>query len=198
VLKDSIAQRYSAALFALASEADDVEATVAQLDAFVAALDRDPELAQFFESPVIERARKEQMLAAALAGASELVRNFVVLLVRKRRENIVRLVARQMHDLHDRQIGRERATIDTPSALPPQELGALAHRLSGVYQRTIVPDVKIQPDLLGGIIVQVGDRYIDASASGKIEEMRRHLLASADTWPAASSNGHANSKVTGD
>ncbi|HZV78106.1 MAG TPA: ATP synthase F1 subunit delta [Candidatus Binatus sp.] len=198
MLKDSIAQRYSAALFALASEADAVEETVAQLDAFVAALDRDSELAQFFESPVIERSRKEQMLAAALAGASELVRNFVVLLVRKRRENIVRLVARQMHDLYDRQIGRERATIDTPSALPPQELAALARRLSGVYQRTIVPDVKVQPDLLGGIIVQVGDRYIDASAAGKIEEMRRHLLASADTWPAASSNGHTNSKVTGD
>ena len=198
MLKDSIAQRYSAALFALASEAGAVEQTVAQLDAFVAALDRDPELAQFFESPVIERSRKEQMLAAALADASELVRNFVVLLVRKRRENIVRVVARQMHDLHDRQVGRERATIDTPAPLPPQELAALARRLSGVYQRTIVPDVKVQPDLLGGIIVQVGDRYIDASAAGKLEEMRRHLLASADTWPAASSNGHANSKVTGD
>ncbi|MBV8171572.1 MAG: ATP synthase F1 subunit delta [Candidatus Eremiobacteraeota bacterium] len=198
MLKDSIAQRYSSALFALATEAGAVESAIAQLDAFVAALDRDPDLGLFFESPVVDRARKEQMIATALAGASELVRNFIILLVRKRRENIVRIVARQMHELHDRQIGRAHAAIETPAPLDPQELAALARRLSGVYRRSIVPDVKIKPDLLGGIVVQVDDRYIDASASGKIEEMRRHLLASADTWPAASSNGHTNSTVTGD
>ncbi|MBV8082247.1 MAG: ATP synthase F1 subunit delta [Candidatus Eremiobacteraeota bacterium] len=189
--KVAVARRYSAALFALAAEAGAGEQTVSQLDAFVAALDRDPELSQFYESPVIDRARKEQMLQTALAGASELVRNFIVLLVRKRRESIVRLVAHQMHELLDAHEGRARAMIETPSPLPPAELAALARRLSAVYHRSIEPQVKVEPELLGGIVVQVGDRYIDASVSGKLEGLRRHLLASADTWPAASSNGHA-------
>lgn len=190
MLKDSVARRYSSALFALAVEAGATTQTVEQLDAFVRALDRDPELAQFFESPVIERERKEKMLAAALAGASELVRNFVILLVRKRRENLVVLVARQMHELLDQHEHRARAMIETPTTLSDSELGALAGRLSSVYRLTIEPHVKVQPELLGGIVVQVGDRYIDASVSGKLEELRRHLLASEDTWPAASSNGH--------
>jgi F-type H+-transporting ATPase subunit delta len=189
MLKESIARRYSAALFALAKDADAVEATVKELDAFVAALDRDPELLSFYESPVIDRERKQQMLLAALTGSSELVANFIILLVRKRRENLVRIVARQMHDLLDRESGRENATIETPSALPPDELAALARRLSKVYKQTIVPQPKVQPSLLGGIVVQVGDRYVDASVSGKLEELRRHLLASADTWPATSTNG---------
>lgn len=189
MLKESIARRYSAALFSLATDADAVEATVKELDAFVAALNQDPELLQFYESPVIDRERKQQMLGVALAGASELVTNFIILLVRKRRENLVSIIARQMHDLLDRAIGRENAAIETPLPLAPDELAALGRRLSKVYKQTIVPEPKVEPSLLGGIVVQVGDRYVDASVSGKLEELRRHLLASADTWPATSSNG---------
>jgi F-type H+-transporting ATPase subunit delta len=189
VLKDSVARRYSTALFALASEADAIDTTVKELDAFVAALGEDPALAQFFESPVVDRVTKQQILAKALSGASDLVCNFVVLLVRKRRENLIRLIASQMHELLDRHAGVERATIDLPAPLPDRELADLTNRLSHAYKRTIVPQVKVQPDLLGGIIVQVGDRYVDASVSGKLEELRRHLLASTDTWPATSTNG---------
>jgi F-type H+-transporting ATPase subunit delta len=189
MFKESIARRYSAALFALAKEANSIAETVDQLDAFVAALGHDHELLEFYESPVIDRVRKQQMLAAALAGGSELVANFIILLVRKRRENLVRVIARQMHDLLDRETGRENAAIETPTPLPPDELAALARRLSKVYKQTIVPQPKVEPSLLGGIVVQVGDRYVDASVSGKLEELRRHLLASADTWPATSTNG---------
>ncbi|HME80485.1 MAG TPA: ATP synthase F1 subunit delta [Candidatus Eremiobacteraceae bacterium] len=189
MLKDSIARRYSSALFSLASEAGAVDATVAELDAFVAALGEDPALAQFFESPVVDRSTKQQILEKTLSGASELVRNFVILLARKRRENLIRIIARQMHELLDRHAGVERATIDMPAPLPADELAALTRRLSDVYKRTIVPQVKVQPELLGGLIVQVGDRYVDASVSGKLEELRRHLLATTDTWPATSTNG---------
>lgn len=189
MLKESVARRYSVALFGLAKEAGAVAATVKELDAFVAALEKDPELLQFYESPVIDRARKQQMLIAALAGTSELVVNFVILLVRKRRENLLRFIARQMHDLLDRESGRANAAIETPTALPPAELAVLADRLSKVYGQNIVPQPKVEPALLGGIVVQVGDRYMDASISGKLEELRRHLLASANTWPATSSNG---------
>ncbi len=198
MLKDSLARRYSAALFALADEAGTTRATLDQLDAFIAALDEDPQLAEFYESPVIDRAEKQRMLETALAGSGELVAQFVLLLVRKRRENIIRLVASQMHELLDRQAGRADADIETPTPLPAHELAELARRLSKVYGRTIVPQPKVQPALLGGMVVQVGDRYVDASVSGKIEELRRHLLASADTWSSTSTNGRINPTAPGD
>ncbi len=189
MLKDSVARRYSTALFALASEANAIDATVKELDAFVTALSEDPALEQFFESPVVDRGTKQQILTSALSGANDLVRNFVILLARKRRENLIRIIARQMHELLDRHAGIERAAIDMPAPPQPAELEALTRRLSELYKKTIVPQVKVQPDLLGGIIVQVGDRYVDASVSGKLEELRRHLLATTDTWPATSTNG---------
>src|ERR1700687_4206153 len=186
MLKETIARRYSAALFALATEAKTPAKTVEELDAFVAALEHDPELANFYESPVIDRNQKQQMLVRALAGASDLITNFIILLVRKRRENLIRIIARQMHGLLDNFTGSEHAVIDTPAPLSADELAALARRLSKVFQRTILPEVKVQPALLGGITLQIGDRYVDASVSGKLEELRRHLLASADTWGSTS------------
>jgi F-type H+-transporting ATPase subunit delta len=81
------------------------------------------------------------------------------------------------------------ASIATPTALSPSDLADLARRLSHVYKRTIVPEAKVAPELLGGMIVQVGDRYVDGSVSGKLEEVRRHLLTSLDAPDAASPNG---------
>ena len=190
MLKDSIAKRYSAALFGLSEEQRCTLQTMRELDAFVAVLRNDPEVAAFFVSPVVERTLKEQLLRGALSDKlSELTLNFLVLLVRKRRENLTDMIARQLHALVDRQAGRKTAALAAPMPLPAGEIEDLTQRLSGLYKTTIMPQTKIAPSLLGGLVVQVGDQYVDGSVAGKLEEMRRHLLASTDTWPATSHNG---------
>jgi len=190
MLKETIARRYSAALFALAKEAGSVETTVAQLDAFVSALGSDASLSEFFDSPVIDRAQKTALLETAFsANLAELTYNFLILLVRKRRENLLSTIARQMHELLDLDTGRTVAHISTPAPLPPEELAALARRLSNVYKRAVVPQAKVDDALLGGAVIQMGDTYIDASVAGKLEEVRRHLLSVVDASPSASPNG---------
>jgi F-type H+-transporting ATPase subunit delta len=190
VLKESIAQRYSDALFGLAKEQNLLGTVTNELDGFVDILSHNSELADFFASPVVDRDVKIKLLCAVLDGRMhELTLNFIVLLVRKRRENIATIVARQMHELVDRQAGREVAAIATPLPLERSQLQELAQRLGAVYDATIIPQTKISPELLGGLVVQVGDRYVDASVSGKLEELRRHLLESADTWATTSPNG---------
>jgi F-type H+-transporting ATPase subunit delta len=190
MLKESVARRYSAALFALARDAGTIGATVRELDAFVAALKSDPAIAEFFGSPVIERARKTELLNSALSGrASELISGFLTLLIAKWRENLVETIARQMHELSDEDAQRATAHIATPAGLDPAELADLARRLSNVYKRTIVPQAKIDPGILGGAVVQVGDKYVDASIAGKLEAVRRHLLAHVDAPGSTSPNG---------
>jgi len=191
MLKETVARRYSAALFALAKEGAVVAPTVAQLDAFVAALASDASLTEFFESPVVDRTEKIALLERAFSDKlGELTYNFLILLVRKRRENLLATIARQMHELLDRDTGETVAQITTPTALAPEELAALARRLSAVYKRPVVPQAKIDNGLLGGAVIQMGDTYIDASVAGKLEEVRRHLLA-VEATPAASPNGKA-------
>ncbi len=190
MFKETVARRYSAALFALAKDAGTVDTTVQQLDTFVAALKSDPSVGEFFASPVIERAKKSELLHRVLDGrASDLVTRFISLLVAKRRENLIETIARQMHELSDEDAQRATAHIATPTGLDPAALAELARRLSRVYKRTIVPETKVDPSILGGAVVQVGDKYVDASIAGKLEAVRRHLLAHVDSVGATSPNG---------
>lgn len=183
MLNESLARRYSAALFALAEESHSTDRTVAELDAFADLLRRDPDLERFFASPVVGRDSKIAVISESLRGRlSELVTNFLILLVRKRRENIVQTVARQLHDLLDAAAGRAVVSIETPQKMSDAAVGALARRLSVLYKRRLVPKQKIAPALLGGLVVQVGDRYVDATVAGRLEELRRQLLAAADRF----------------
>lgn len=190
MLKESIARRYSEALFSLANERGETRQTIQDLDAFVEVTQHHTDVSAFYASPVIDRGLKEHILHDVLAERmNELAVNFLILLVRKRRENIVEIVAKQLHELLDRQAGREPAAIETPMPLSSQEINELADRLSQLYKHTIMPQPKVDPALLGGLIVQVGDRYVDDSVAGKLEELRRHLLATADSWATTSPNG---------
>lgn len=192
MLKESIAARYSAALFSLANEQGEVAKTAEQLDAVVAAIHKEAALASFFASPVVDREVKQAILRRTLEDkVSELALNFVLLLVRKRRETLLDIIARQMHELRDREAGRQAADIATAKPLSKRELDLLAKRLSQIHGRTIIPQPKVEPELLGGAVVKVGDRYTDASVSGKLEELRRHLLAVEDIQAPQSPNGKA-------
>lgn len=187
---ETVARRYSAALFSLAKQAGSVEQTIGELDAFVEALGSDAALREFYESPVIDRGEKIDLIARALADRfGELVLNFIILLVRKRRENLAPVIARQMHALVDDDEGKAVATIATAGPLSEAEVAALARRLSNVYKRTIVPVGRVDAGLLGGAVIQVGDRYVDASVAGKLESIRRHLLETVDAGASASPNG---------
>lgn len=193
MLKESIAQRYSTALFGLAKERRALAAVTGELDGFLAALKSDQALFAFYTSPVVDRRVKEQILHSALdSRAGELTLNFILLLVRKRRENLIEIVARQMHEMLDSEAGRQPAAVGTPLPLDAAKVAELAKRLSRVYGRDIIPHARVSPELLGGLVVQVGDRYVDASVAGKLEELRRHLLATTDSWTTTSPNGKRN------
>lgn len=188
MLNETVGRRYSAALFALAKEAGTVDACVGELDAFVAALAKDAEIQDFFYSPVVDRAQKTALLRDAFASRlSELTFNFLVLLVRKRRERLIETIARQMHELLDQDAGRAVATIATPTALDPAQLADVARKLSGVYRQPIIAQGRVDASLLGGMVVQMGDNYVDASVAGKLEEVRRHLLSTLDTTTTTTS-----------
>ncbi|MDQ6781151.1 MAG: ATP synthase F1 subunit delta, partial [Candidatus Eremiobacteraeota bacterium] len=161
--KESIARRYSAALYSIASELGEVEAVTADLDGLLAALRTDVQLGEFFDSPVIQRDVKTLILQNTLGDrVRPLSLQFILLLVRKRREALLRFVAAQMHGLADVAASRQTAAVFSPSALSKAQELELARRLSSVYGRRIIPEENVDPQLLGGIVVQVGDRYVDA------------------------------------
>lgn len=183
-----IARNYAETLLDLA----DRNGGAAAMDQFAAALDQvsglvqgDPRVRQFLETPRVTAAEKKRALRAALAGrAPELFLRFVSVLVDKRRQTLLPEIAEAFRGLVDERMGRVRVQVAI-SHLPDEALqaeigNALARRLG----RTVIPTFTVDPELLGGMVVRVGDEILDGSVRSSAARLRRAMMA-AQLPPAA-------------
>jgi F-type H+-transporting ATPase subunit delta len=181
VRSELIARNYAETLLDLA----DRNGGAAAMDQFAAALDEvaglvqsDPRVRQFLETPRVPAAEKKRALRAALAGrAPELFLRFVSVLVDKRRQTLLPEIADAFRGLVDERMGRVRVQVAI-SHLPDEALqaeigNALARRLG----RTVIPTFTVDPELLGGMVVQVGDEILDGSVRSSAARLRRAMMA---------------------
>jgi F-type H+-transporting ATPase subunit delta len=181
VRSELIARNYAETLLDLA----DRNGGAAAMDQFAAALDEvaglvqsDPRVRQFLETPRVTAAEKKRALRAALADrAPELFLRFVSVLVDKRRQTLLPEIAEAFRGLVDERMGRVRVRVAI-SHLPDEALqaeigNALARRLG----RTVIPTFTVDPELLGGMVVQVGDEILDGSVRSSAARLRRAMMA---------------------
>jgi F-type H+-transporting ATPase subunit delta len=175
---ETVARRYALAIFQLADEQRAVDAVGADLHVLSGAVYEDATTKGFFLSPVIDRKEKENVLLSAFSGkAHEIALNALLLLVRKRRETLLAEIVRQYDALQLQARGAEPLTITTAKQLSDQELRALVSRLEGVYGKKFEVTQRVDPGLIGGVRVMMGDRRIDGSVEGRLEELSRTLFA---------------------
>lgn len=183
-----IARNYAETLLDLA----DRNGGAAAMDQFAAALDEvaglvqsDPRVRQFLETPRVPAAEKKRALRAALAGrAPELFLRFVSVLVDKRRQTLLPEIADAFRGLVDERMGRVRVQVAI-SHLPDEALQAeIGNALALRLGRTVIPTFTVDPELLGGMVVQVGDEILDGSVRSSAARLRRAMMA-AQLPPAA-------------
>jgi F-type H+-transporting ATPase subunit delta len=180
VRAEIIARNYAETLLTLAERhggAGGLEAYGEAADA-LAALLGDPRLRQFLETPRVSAEEKKQALRRALAGrAPEMFTRFVMVLADKRRQALLPEIAAAYRELVDERMGRVRVRVTIshePDAALKAEIGnALADRLG----RTVIPTFTVDPELLGGMVVRVGDQILDGSLRTRAAQLRRRLLA---------------------
>ncbi len=174
----TLARRYASAVYTLAMEADAVERIGEQLTSMSNAIDADPATQQFFLAPVINRYEKERVLSKAFEGHVDPVAlHTLLLLVRKRRESLLRTMLEEYHTLAMHGEGIEQLTIISARPLSAQELGHVKERVEGMYGRRFVPELVVNPDLIGGLRIVMGDRRIDGTIAGRLEQLARSLAA---------------------
>lgn len=175
---ETVARRYALAIFQLASPQSAVEPVGKDLHAIGDAIYEDATTKSFFLSPVIERKEKERVLAAAFSGkAHEIAFNALLLLVRKRREPLLAEIIRQYDALQMQARGAEPLTIATAKPLSGEDLRALVARLESAYGKKFDVTQQVDPGLIGGVRITMGDRRIDGSVEGRLEELSRTLFA---------------------
>jgi len=173
VVNETLARRYATAVFELAS----IEPVGSELNRILGTLNGDPAIRSFFVSPVVARDEKERALLATFQGrVGDIPLHTLLLLVRKRRETLLGDLLAEYEKIARASRGVELLLITTARDLTGDELNAMVAQLERTYDRKFEASVKLDPSLIGGVRIAMGDRVIDGSVSGRLEELTRTLF----------------------
>jgi F-type H+-transporting ATPase subunit delta len=175
ILVSGVAGRYASALFSLAEDDRQTEAvaqSLAKLDALIA---ESPDLGRLVRSPVFSAGDQLLGLNAILdkEGIGGIAANFVRLVTVKRRLFFIRQMIADYRKLYDASRGVTRAEVTSALALSDANLAALKDQLKGASGgREVDLDVKVDPSIIGGLIVKLGSRMVDGSLKTKLSAIR--------------------------
>ena len=169
-----LAERYAAALFDLADERrmlDEVASDLRQLRAMVAA---SPDLARLLRSPILTRGEQGKAIAALVerAGFTPLVRDFLAVVAKNRRLfAIPAMIEAYLAKLAERR-GEVTAEVTAAQPLSETQLALLSEQLRRSVGRRVSIDARVDPGLIGRMIVKIGSRMIDGSLKSKLQRLQ--------------------------
>src|SRR5712691_5384618 len=172
-----MAGRYALALFELARDADAIDQVTADLDRFEQLIADSPDLMRLVRSPVFGAEEQGRALAAVLerAGITGIAANFLRLVTVKRRLFALRDMIRALRALGARHKGEVTAHVTVAERLADKHLDALKDALKAVTGKDVALDVTIEPAIIGGLVVKVGSRMIDASLKTKLNSIKHAM-----------------------
>lgn len=174
-----IARVYAEALFEAATEAGAVEPVRADLRAFIEALTESPDLRAFFLlDEGMPTADKRRVAMELTEGGDARFRNFLKLVVDKRRELVVEEVGRLYDGLVERAAGVVKVELTTAVPLPDAVGDELKESLETSLGKTVEITYTVDDSIIGGVRLRVGDRVADASLRHKFEQLRSRLVKS--------------------
>jgi F-type H+-transporting ATPase subunit delta len=170
----SMAGRYAVALFELAKDERQLEVVERDVAAFQAMLEASADLRRLVKSPVIAAEAQARALAALLAkaGISGLTSNFLQLIVRNRRLFALGDMLKGFQSLLARERGEVSADVASAHPLSADQLKVLSDSLRAAIGKNVQIRTRVDPNLLGGLIVKVGSKMIDSSLRTKLNNLK--------------------------
>ncbi|MEJ2186834.1 MAG: ATP synthase F1 subunit delta [Gemmatimonadota bacterium] len=183
----TIARSYAEALFELATRRKEHDAVLSAFEDFGKLLEEEPEIRTFLETPKISANDKKKALKEALDGrAPGTFVNFLQVVVDHGRQRVLRLVEREFRTLVDEHEGRLEVNVMLARAPDDAQRGEIAADLSRMLGKDVVPHIRVNANIIGGIVVRFGDLVLDGSLKRRLSSLRRRML-DADLPKAAAS-----------
>jgi F-type H+-transporting ATPase subunit delta len=172
-----VAQSYAEALYDVAEKAGQVPEVLGELQSLVRdVFTNNPPLYQFLASGAVARERKTAVLRATFEGrASDTLYNFLQVVNGHDRLGILPTILVAFEDLHDRRARRVRVHVESAVPLDDGQFDRLRQEVRDTFHQEPVVEAKVDPELLGGLVVRVGDWVFDASVRTRLADLQNQL-----------------------
>jgi F-type H+-transporting ATPase subunit delta len=173
-----IARVYAEALLAAADKRQQTEEVLEQLESLVRdVLGRDAAFALFLASAVVGRDRKRESLRRAFEGKiNDVLFNFLLVLNDHDRLGVLREVAAMLRDMYERRAGRLHVQVSAAAPMADDQQDRLRNELREKFGREPILSIRVDPDLLGGLVVRVDDWVYDGSVRARLERIQNQLI----------------------
>jgi ATP synthase F1 delta subunit len=172
---EEIAQVYSRALFEVAKEQGKLDVVREQLGQFADALDANRDLAVFFFSPYFSTEEKKDGLHRALDGADPVIGNFLETLLERHRMPVIFRIRAQYQRLWDKENQLLPVQVTSAVALDDATVKSIGDRIGAQTGQKVELTSTVDPDILGGIVLRVGNSILDASLEHRLDQLRKHV-----------------------
>ena len=172
---EEIAAVYARSLFEVAKEQNKLDTIREQLGAFADALDETRELQVFFFSPYFSTAEKQDGLDRAVSDADPILVNFLKLLIENHRMPVIFRVRRGFDELWLKENKRLPVQVTSAVALDSATVDQIGARIAEQTGQKIDITSTVEPDILGGLVIRVGNSILDASIRNRLEQLRKQV-----------------------
>jgi len=176
---EEAARVYAEALFDVAKKAGKLDPIREQLGQFADAVDGDRDLQVFFFSPYFSSAEKSEGIRRAISGADAEFVNFLELLIEKGRMTAVFRIRRQFEQLWKHENRRIDVTVTSAVELDPAAVAKIGEEIERQTDRKVELASDVDEEILGGIVLQVGNMVLDASIRNRLEKLRKSVARAA-------------------
>ena len=176
---EEIARVYAEALFETAKERGKLDVIREQLGQVADALDADRNLAVFFFSPSLSSAEKRNGIQQAIAGAEPELINFLELLVEKHRMPVIFRIRRRFDEMWAKENKQLDVTLTSAVELDPEVVERVRGEIERQTDRTVQLRTRVDENVLGGLVLQVGNMVLDASIRNRLERLRKEVAQAA-------------------
>lgn len=174
----TVAANYAEALVELARKAGDLDGWGEMISDVASAIERDEQLRLFLSSPRIPVEEKNRIFARALQDRMpRLFVRFLEAVISHHRQALIPQIAIEYGNIADALEGRIHAAVTVAREPDPSLIKAISDGISRAVGKTVVPHFTVKPEILGGVIVKIGDRVMDGSVRRRLGRLRSHLVA---------------------
>jgi len=176
---EELAQVYGRSLFEVAREQDKLDLLREQLGQFADAVAENRDLELFFFSPYFSTIEKQAALAKLLEDADARLLSFLGLLIENHRMPVIFRIRREYERLWEQERRLLPVVLTSAVALDEQTAADLSARIGERTGRTVQLSTEVDPDILGGIVVRIGNSILDASIRNRLEQLRAQVARAA-------------------